>query len=418
MATSQLLQLAQQIQDLTSKIVSDLSAHQIPEPNFTPSSTEIPETPETAHLRASLNDAATDLLRLVNGPRNDARNRICTLYDIVAWQAACEFGFFDAVPEDGGASISEIAVRANVDEERVGRFIRILATDRIFEEKEPGRFWHTARSVVFLRDRQIRDAVHYQVDEYFQAAAQTATSVKQTPDGFTLEKNPFVASHGAPLFQYYKQNPTLAARFASAMAGIGRMERQFDDLKDSYAWATLPKGKLIDIGGGNGHYAIALARTYPNLEITVQDSLEMMAAASLQDLSDLSGRVSFMQHNFFTAQPIACASAYLLRQVTHNWSDEDCIRIFRGIVPALEKSAPGTPLLVNDVVLPRAGEVGLYHERRLRQIDIMMMVALGAGQRSEGQFGELLRRADERLKIVGIHGTGNLSLMEVHLVRE
>ena len=120
---------------------------------------------------------------------------------------------------------------------------------------------------------------------------------------------------------------------------------------------------------------------------------------SKQDLSDLNGRVSFMPHNFFDPQPIIKASAYLLRRVTHNWSDQDCVRIFKSLIPALEKSEKGTPLLINDIVLPLSGSGSLFHERQLRQVDIMMMVVLGAKQRTEAQFRVLLEQADPRLKV-------------------
>lgn len=106
-----------------------------------------------------------------------------------------------------------------------------------------------------------------------------------------------------------------------------------------------------------------------------------------------------MPHDFFSPQPVTGAAAYLLRYITHNWSDEDCIRIFRALVPALEKSPAGTPLLINDVVLPALGEASLYQENRMRQVDIMMMLVLGAKQRTEEEFGRLLSNADTRFKV-------------------
>lgn len=159
---STLLELATQVQQLTTQIVNDLTEKKIKEPSFKTDSETIPETPEHIALRASLNDAARDLLRLVNGPRNDARTFVCYLYDLAAWQVACEFNFFEAIPEDGTASVKEIAEKAGMDEDRVGRFLRMLATDRVFEEVEKDVFKHTSRSVLYLKDKQWRDVMHYQ----------------------------------------------------------------------------------------------------------------------------------------------------------------------------------------------------------------------------------------------------------------
>lgn len=171
---STLLELATQVQQLTTQIVKDLTEQKANEPTFEINSETIPETPEHIALRASLNDAAKDLLRLVNGPRNDARTFVCYLYDLAAWQVACEFNFFEAISEDGKATVKEIAEKVGMDQDRVGRFLRMLATDRVFEEVEEDVFKHTSRSVLYLKDKQWRDVMHYQY------VTQTSTIMKMT----------------------------------------------------------------------------------------------------------------------------------------------------------------------------------------------------------------------------------------------
>ena len=159
---STLLDLAAKIQHLTTKIVDDLASKNLPEPTFETSSEPLPETSEQIDLRASLNDAAHDLLRLVNGPKNDARTFVCCLYDLAAWQVALEFDFFEAIPELGTASTQDIATKVGMNEDRVGRFLRMLTSDRVFEEVEKDIFKHTSRSVVYLHDQEWRDFMHHQ----------------------------------------------------------------------------------------------------------------------------------------------------------------------------------------------------------------------------------------------------------------
>jgi predicted O-methyltransferase YrrM len=158
---------------------------------------------------------------------------------------------------------------------------------------------------------------------------------------------------------------------------------------------------LVDIGGGSGHVGIALARAFPNLSVIVQDnnSAMLQQAQETQDLSDLKGRISFAQHDFFTPQPIEDAGAYLMRQIIHNWDDDNCVRILQALVPALEKCAPGTPLLINDSIIPEPGTTSRFEEHVIRQIDLLMMFSLGAKQRSEAEFKQLLKRADPRLEV-------------------
>lgn len=114
---------------------------------------------------------------------------------------------------------------------------------------------------------------------------------------------------------------------------------------------------------------------------------------------DLRGRVTYQQHNFFNPQPVHDASAFFIRQCVHNWPDQECIKILQAFIPALEKCKPGTPLLINDTVLPQLDHKTRYEERLLRQLDIAMLVVINAKQRTEKEFRALLHKADERFEV-------------------
>lgn len=159
---SHLLSLAAQIHEITAKIVDTIAANQLKEPSFDVSSEPLPLTSDIVHLKENLNDAAQDLLRLVNGPKTDLPTSVCKIFDLASWQVACEFGFFKAIPETGAASLAEIAQKVGIDEDRVGRILRILATDRMFEEIEKDVFKHTSRSIIYARDSKVHDLAHYQ----------------------------------------------------------------------------------------------------------------------------------------------------------------------------------------------------------------------------------------------------------------
>lgn len=160
--TFNLIALAKDVQQLTNQIVAQLEAQNQPEPTFEVTSSPITESPELIDIRTRLNDSARDLLRLVNGPRNDARTFVCYLYDLAAWQVACEFNFFEAIPIDEPIHVRDIAAKVGMDEDRVARFLRMLTSDRVFEEVEKDMFKHNSRSVLYLQDTQWRDVMHYQ----------------------------------------------------------------------------------------------------------------------------------------------------------------------------------------------------------------------------------------------------------------
>lgn len=143
----------------------------------------------------------------------------------------------------------------------------------------------------------------------------------------------------------------------------------------------------------------------------------MLAEGQKLLTDDIRNRISFGQQSFFDPQPVNGAAAFLIRQCTHNWADGDVVTMFKAVVPGLEGSAPETPLLINDIVLPEPGMVSRQKEREMRQADMVMLVSFGAKQRTRGEFKTLLQKADPRYEIRRVHDTGALGLLEVYLRR-
>jgi hypothetical protein len=83
------------ISELSLQISSYLESTSHPEPSFDVSSAAVPETADYEALRAPLNDAALDLLRLINGPRRDIRTKSMSHFDHAAYQIALDRRFFD-----------------------------------------------------------------------------------------------------------------------------------------------------------------------------------------------------------------------------------------------------------------------------------------------------------------------------------
>lgn len=145
-----------------------------------------------------------------------------------------------------------------------------------------------------------------------------------------------------------------------------------------------------------------------------------MLAQGSRLLSDgVRDRISFTKANFFEPQQYQGASAYLIRQCTHNWADHDVVTMFKSVVPGLEGSDPKTPLLINDMILPEPGSgAERMWERERRQADMVMLMCFGAKQRTVGEFKSLLKEADSRYVIRKVHEQGALGLLEVYLDRD
>lgn len=156
---SEILELAGQIPRLTEAIAQYLDKQQLPAPSYQPDS-RAPETPQYDALLAPLNEVTQDLLRLVNGPKRSLASLMLAHYDLAAFQVALECGFFEAVPIGDGASIpvKDLSKIVKVDEDRVRRIIKFLATHRVFVEIEPDIFQHTSASALFAMDMELKAA--------------------------------------------------------------------------------------------------------------------------------------------------------------------------------------------------------------------------------------------------------------------
>ncbi|EGU75128.1 hypothetical protein FOPG_07515 [Fusarium oxysporum f. sp. conglutinans race 2 54008] len=416
---SNLLRLAQTVQQATETIVKHLQYTKQQEPSFDQDSKAIQGDADTHSVRIQLNDAAQDLLRLVNGPANEYRSFFMSHYTLAAYQVALHFKIFRHVPLGGKISIADLASKAGIDKDRCRRVIKHLATQRVFEEVEPDIFTHTASSALIARDSDMEAILWMQFDEMFKAASDSAKFVQNDLNGSAEADSPFCTRHGKPPYQFYAENPEKGLNFAKAMAALTQMDRSISALRDGFQWGKLEApGKVVDVGGASGRVSMDLAAVFPDLTFVVQDvSIEALNDGKAKLPSEIADRVSFMQHDFFKDQPITDVSAFFMRQCLHNWRDEDCIKILRALVPALEKCKPGTPLLINEEVLPELNEVSKYQEHLSRQCDMCMFVVAGSKERTRGDFENLLKEADSRFSVVKVHrnSTSTMGLVEAYL---
>jgi hypothetical protein len=131
-------------------------------------------------------------------------------------------------------------------------------------------------------------------------------------------------------------------------------------------------------------------------------------------------RVVFEQYDFYTPQPIRDAGVYLCRATFHNHNDEESIRMLRALIPALEGRLDNPVVLISDCIVPERAEgaVTMAEANRHRQLDLLMLALFGAKERTENDWSNLFREADERLQIMQTHyeprGAG---LLEVRLRR-
>ena len=108
-------------------------------------------------------------------------------------------------------------------------------------------------------------------------------------------------------------------------------------------------GRLLDVGGGSGAYAIAVARAFPQTRATVLEAspVDRIARRTIS-AAGLDGRIDVVTADMFTDPWPADHDAHLFSNVLHDWNEADCRRL-------LAKSAAALPdngrLLIHDMLL-------------------------------------------------------------------
>ncbi|KAA1478000.1 S-adenosyl-L-methionine-dependent methyltransferase [Dentipellis sp. KUC8613] len=324
------------------------------------------------HLAAMLMPPHVVLHHVTGGHYRSAAARVCL-----------ESHVTEILREAGpqGMHVDEIAAKNGQDPGKLARFLRYLAMNHVYREVSPDVFANTRISSLLdtrkpsaeviadpehKYDRTVSLAAHVgkNLDDTFKASAHIWEALSdpqhpaRTPFSRAFGTDDTVWAFYARPGQKYRQR-----RFDSAMRGVEAMQPA-DAILDAYDWTALPPGAVVvDVGGGVGTSAFALARAYPALRLVVQDRQNVIEdakklwSATMPEAVD-SGRVSLEAHDFFTPQPTrtpnAPASVFLLKQITHDWSDAHARTILRHLRAAAGRE---TRLVLVDTVMGYACRV-------------------------------------------------------------
>ncbi|KAI0149010.1 O-methyltransferase-domain-containing protein [Pestalotiopsis sp. NC0098] len=368
---SRIVELSASIADNTAKVDAYLTANDLPTPSFdvnAPLQSMIPNTEvEVEAARVAIIDDTLELRRLMLGPRDYLMT--FTSNELLSQHAIVHFRLDHSFPIGTEASFAEIAEYSGLLEDDVCQIIRRAALQGIFHEPRPGMVAHTVPSRLLAKDPIFREWVAWNVEDLWPATSQTVPAMvkylkSEEPNetGFALYNNT-----DKPIYEFFSGRPEKAHRFANVMKALSnRRDLAIVHAVNGFNWGQLGSGTIVDVGGSEGQTAIAISRTFPELSIIVQDLAPVVEAGKKDLPEELTGRVTFMTHNFLTPQPVQNAGVYLFRWILHNWSDKYCVRILRNLIPALKE---GARIVVVDNVAPEPRSISNWAETRMRNMD-------------------------------------------------
>ena len=321
-----------------------------------------------SHLEArreSLINASQKLKQLAQGPSNLLTEVTWACADQISLGAIREYQLAKHVPLQGTTSFAAIAQASGLSEQLTERFLRHAMSYHLFTEDPPGNVMHTASSRALATDPDLNDAIGMLLNDTVPAAGKTSEALRRYGGSEEPNETAYGLANepGISMFEFLAKHPERAKCFGGAMRYYGKFDKwDLKHLVRGYDWASLdkPGAIFVDVGGGQGSVARALAQATTNTRFIVQDRAKVVQEGRNALLEDLEERVLFEEHDFFSTQPIIGAQVYFFRWILHDWSDKYAHKILQNLVPAMRK---GSRVILYEYLLTDGPETRLTEKQ-------------------------------------------------------
>ncbi|KAL7955021.1 O-methyltransferase domain-containing protein [Trichoderma compactum] len=384
------------VTELTTTLTATLRARNLPEPSFNEDAPgSLPPDQNIQGPRTKLVEALMDMLHLAMGPNEYFITQNMWLgSEATALDVLNRFNFWGAVPIGGSASYAEIAAATKLPEQMA--------------QESPGssRIVHTAASAYMARNHQMQSLTSHLLEDARPATIVMADALQKWSAGHPtpseeVEHAPFYLASFDGKVKEGKPKGYRATRFAEGLQALGGMVTT-ETYVEAFDWESLGEATVVDVGCSSGHISAMVAKSHPQLQFIVQDLPELQPAfdEAMASTPKLASSISFQVHDFFTPQPVS-ASAYIIRNIFHDWPDKYVVKILRQLVPALKPRA--RIALFDIIMLPD------YDEKRQRPplpvrkmqgaFDMMMLAIFNAKERTAEDWAAVLKMADDRFRV-------------------
>uniref|UniRef100_A0A0E0LAF5 O-methyltransferase domain-containing protein n=1 Tax=Oryza punctata TaxID=4537 RepID=A0A0E0LAF5_ORYPU len=213
----------------------------------------------------------------------------------------------------------------------------------------------------------------------------------------------FEMTHGFPRWEMTGRDAAYGAVLNDAMAADSRFVMDVV-LREGGGDVFRGLGSLVDVGGGHGAAAAAVARAFPRVKCSVLDLPQVVSQAP-PDASD----VRFVAGDMF--EYIPPADAVLLKYVLHCFGDDDCVKILRRCKEAIPVRDSGGKVIIINMVVGSGSQRNIFKETQAL-FDLYMMSIDGIEREEKGWEMVFFKAGFSAYKIMPI--LGFLSVIEVY----
>lgn len=301
---------------------------------------------------------------------------------LVVFKAVIESGIVDRLVA-APATLAELAAVSGIPADKVGRLVNVLAAHELVELAAGG---HVVGKPSLTVLKAVTPAIDMAAFGTLSAGLELCSALRE---GIT----PFEKRFGKPVFAYFADDPAMAATFVEFMTFQTRRAQDFIFTRHPLP----PFATAVDVGGSQGVLLSEVLAHHPGARGVLFDLPEVVERISgkLAELPN-GDRIAAVGGSFFEAVP--AADLYLLKQILHDWTDPECVRILQAIRSAI---MPGGRIVVIDCLL---GDTPETNEALF--IDIAMMIWSTGRERKLSEFERLFDASGFRLERVSENPRG------------
>lgn len=279
--------------------------------------------------------------------------------------------------EEGPCTVEQLAERTGTNRDALGRMMRALASEQIFKKTKNGLYRNTRLSRVLTSGK---GSLRYTLMQHL--GKLNWTVFNDLSYSIKTGKSAFSKVYGMKIYDYLAQHPEESALFDQSMTNLA--EISIEPILSAYDFSACPV--IADIGGGEGLLLSSILSKHKNSRGILYDLPEgLNHAEKILEKYGVAGRIQVISGNFFDTAP-AGADAYILKNVIHNWSLDDSVRILTNIRTVMP---PHGRILIIEMI-PDEGNRSSFG----KVIDLQMMVFMEEGrERTLKEFEMLVDRA-------------------------
>lgn len=271
-------------------------------------------------------------------------------------------------------SIQQLAERTGSNQEALFRIMRALVSEGIYQKSKDGLYRNTRFSSVLTEGK---GSLRYTLMQHL--GTLNWTLFNDLSYSIRTGKSAFSKVYGTRIYEYLSTHPAESNLFDRSMTDLS--EISIEPILSAVDFSKYPV--IADIGGGEGLLISSILYKNKDTRGILFDLPEGLTNAyRISERFGVTNRLELINGDFFISSP-AGADVYILKNIIHNWSLNECIKILssiRNIMP------PHGKIMILEMILDEKNRTSFG-----KLLDLQMMVFMEEGkERTRKEFESLL----------------------------